>query len=127
MAEEAGEIQRGWLPGFLPKTTHNIQLKYDYENNCLVATFCLLTNDQSMIVLLEPVAANIMHGHWPNWQNNNAKWFPDWIVNGQYQKAEENGFGIYAAGLHELHIPTKRNPTWYFAINKATGKVFMWQ
>ena len=36
---DAGEIERGWAPDFLPESATNIHLKYDLENNAILLAF----------------------------------------------------------------------------------------
>jgi hypothetical protein len=109
-AEEAGEITKGWIPAYLPKSAIDIRIKYDVENNGTWLTFHARVDDISSILnSCQPVSQSDVN--YP--LRSPARWWPSTLIADARQ-----GIGSY-----EYYRCKDRA---MMALDKKKGEFFYW-
>lgn len=122
-AEKAGEITRGWIPDFLPKSSRAIRQVYDLSPSTESCEFdfapagseSLRDNPKEVQTLPTPVA------HLPN---PHVSWWPSATCR-KYQREQNSRLGTAAicSGDAGNFITTE---TWLFAIDSQKGRAFFY-
>jgi hypothetical protein len=117
-AVNSGEVARGWLPDFMPTTTHDIHIAYDPSSPMTWCAFQFSPDDSQPLrrhlaspTALSPRVSNIVGSGW--------QWWPDFLK-GQLDLAaiQNRGFTAYVVteqdkGPYTLEV--------LFVINWQTG------
>src|SRR3954451_9625434 len=125
-AEKGGEFTRGWLPDFLPKTSHKIHLAYDLspsEEWCGFE-FDPLEAEQLLnsIEPLNPAAPPI-----PAIPSPSVQWWPKFLegdLDGRtLQRAAQSGVALYSVTRRLSQV---QNVTLVFAIDRRSGRAYFY-
>jgi hypothetical protein len=128
LAEISGAISDGWLPDFLPQSAFDIYEKHNWDYNRGIIAFKFRTAEfKSLASLLIPLSAEKLAGCNPSWLYKNEKWFPKCIVDGKWDRLQEEGFKFYGLGLeHNERIKDRKIQQWFLAINPEKGITYVW-
>lgn len=117
-AMKAGEIARGWLPDFMPASTHDIHIAYDPSSPMTWCAFQFSPDDsqglRSRLVSPKALPARVRNIKGSGWQ-----WWPDFL-NGNLNLAaiQNRGFTPYVVTEQDMGASTREV---LFVINWQTG------
>lgn len=89
-AEKAGEVKRGWIPAYIPKSAVNIRLKYDIENNQTWLTFHVSGDD---LLWIQSSCERVSGSEMDYPRKSPARWWPSGLINNVSQ--QQGGFYEY--------------------------------
>jgi len=123
-ATKAGEISRGWIPDYLPTSSHAIHLVYDPSSP---RTWCAFefspTDSRSLKKKLTSVNAlpqRLKHVDGPR-----ASWWPDFLKGDlEVARFHANGFDAYVAEEPDVQSNTDLV---LFAVDWAKGRAFFYR
>lgn len=123
-ADKAGEITRGWLPDFLPKSSHAIRQVYDLSPSTEWCEFefapadaqSLRKNVKEEVETLPAPVADVPNPH--------VSWWPRLLEgNLDVGRIHSAGFRLYALVRPATSVSTE---TWLFAIDWQNGRAFLY-
>jgi hypothetical protein len=122
-AEKKGEFDRGWLPGFLPKSSHNINLTYDLSPSREWCGFEFNRTDAetllSSVKPANPLALPIARIPTPR-----VPWWPKALEgNLNVQAIQRAGFELYSV---TKPVSQAQNETLVFAIDRSNGRGYFY-
>jgi hypothetical protein len=122
-AEKKGEFERGWLPDFLPKSSHAIQLAYDLSPSRVWCGFEFNREDTQTLLSnvkpADPLAPPI--GQIPD---PRVQWWPKALEgNLNAQAVQRAGFELYSV---TRPISQAQNETLVFAIDEKGGRGYFY-
>lgn len=124
-AIESGEVSRGWMPGFLPASTHAIRIVYNVSSPRTWCAFEFSPHDsQNFRAVLQSgvheLPARVRHIASPS-----TSWWPDWF-SGDLIAETINRRGVT---LYSLEEPSAMNQTCLllFAIDWEKGYAFFYR
>jgi hypothetical protein len=125
-AEKGGEFERGWLPDFLPKSSHAIHLAYDLSPSREWCGFQFDPADAETLMnsvkSVDPHAPPI-----PQLPSPRVQWWPKFFegdLNVQtIQRAEQAGFALYSVTRPATQAT---NETVLFAIDRKNGRGYFY-
>lgn len=123
-AARAGEIVRGWLPDFLPKSSKQIQLAYAAESPRTWCTFEFSSADsrafRKHIVPVDRLPAELRHISGPS-----TSWWPDFLTGKPDEKQIRNrGFCLYL--FQEPDVGASKDLV-LFAVDWSKGEAFFYR
>ncbi len=125
-AEKGGEFDRGWLPDFLPNSSHNIHLA---DDNSPSEEWCGFEFDpREADQLLNNIQA--LKGHAPPMReipSPGLRWWPKFLrgeLDGRIaQQAEQSGFALYSFIRPASQVD---NEIIIFAIDRSNGRAYFY-
>lgn len=122
-ADKAGEINRGWLPDFLPKSSHAIRQAYDLSPSTEWCEFDFAPADAQSLRknLTEVQTLPVPVARVPN---PHVSWWPE-LLEGDLDvsRIRRAGFGLYVLVRPATSISTE---TWLFAVDWEKGRAFLY-
>jgi len=121
-AEKKGEFDRGWLPTFLPNSSHAIHLAYDLSPSREWCAFEFDPNEAEILLSgLKPVHSSVPIAGIPT---PHLQWWPKVLL------GNLNGAAIQQAGF-ELYTVTRpisqvQNETMVFAMDRKNGRAYFY-
>jgi hypothetical protein len=121
-ATDAGAVTRGWIPNFLPESSHDIHEMHDITSSRTWCSFQFSPNDaqrfrDSLVTSLDELPQSLRHIDSPH-----KPWWPDFLENGlDAKKLHDKGFMLYV--VEEPSIMDQTRPV-FFAIDWIKGRGF---
>jgi hypothetical protein len=123
-AAKAGEVSRGWIPDYLPVSTHTIRLAYDPSSPRTWCAFQFSPSDsQGLKKNLTSVA--ILPQDLQRLQGPGSSWWPAFLE-GDVRLADIRANGFNAYTIEEADIPSGTAPV-LFAVDWSTGRGFFFR
>jgi hypothetical protein len=122
-AEKNGEFDRGWLPNFLPNSSHAIHLAYDLSPSREWCRFEFNRQDEETLLsgLKSANSPSLRVAHIPSPQ---LQWWPKVLeANLNLQAIQRAGFEVYSV---TRSISQEHNETLVFAINRKEGRGYFY-
>jgi hypothetical protein len=122
-AEKAGEFDRGWLPEFLPSSSHAIHVA---EDNSPSRVWCAFQFDPTevdkLLDRLKPVDPSMLPiSRVPN---PHVQWWPQSLEGKiEVQKIQGAGLALYSV---TRAVTQDRNETTLFALDRANGRGYFY-
>jgi hypothetical protein len=122
-AEKNGEFDRGWLPDFLPQSSHAIHLAYDLSPSEEWCGFEFDPADaKELLKNVKPVAASPTLRE--RVRNPNLQWWPGFFEgNLDLQKMRSAGFALYST---KRSVSQVEDETLLFAIDTTSGRGYFY-
>ena len=125
-AEKSGEFYRGWLPDFLPKSSHAIHLAYDLSPSREWCSFEFVPADAEILLNsvrpVDPHAPPI-----PQIPSPRVQWWPKFLegdLDAQLiQQVGQAGFALYSVTRPLNQV---ENETLLFAIDRKNGRGYFY-
>ncbi len=123
-AAKAGEITRGWLPGFIPGSSHNLHLLYDPSSPRTFAAFDFAPNDAQgltdKLTVVDQLPSSVRHISPPK-----LSWWPDFLKGDiRLTKLRGRALGVYVAREPDVHEKTR---TVLFVIDRSNSHAFFYR
>jgi len=110
-AENAGEVARGWIPAYIPKSAVDIRIKYDIENNQTWLTFYTTSDDLSWIATS---CKRVSHSEINYPRKSPARWWPsDLVDKDQKRTAAYEFYRCHNKGVMAINKNKKEFFYWY--------------
>ncbi len=113
-AMKAGEISRGWIPDYMPKSSKEIRLKYNIDTNQVWLFFRLNSSDVGLLLQSceESTQNEIKYPHEsPNWWSKDLR-----IVSTDKKKLQSSFLFLKCNDGGSIAINDKRNQAYYWHI-----------
>jgi hypothetical protein len=123
-AVNAGEVSRGWLPGFIPGSSYNLHLLYDPSSPRTFAAFDFAPNDAQRLTdkltVVDQLPSSVRHIAAPR-----LSWWPDFLK-GDISITTLHGreLGVYVAREPDIQEKTR---TVLFVIDPSKGHAFFYR
>jgi len=125
-AIEAGEITRGWIPDYLPKSSHAIHIIYDPSSPRTWCAFEFSPAD-SQGLKRNLTSVNALPQRLKRVDDPGASWWPDFLKgNIDVAKFHANGNGFDAYVVEEPDVQSRTDVV-LFAIDWAKGRGFFYR
>ncbi|MGH9734265.1 MAG: hypothetical protein ACRD8A_06730 [Candidatus Acidiferrales bacterium] len=123
-AKNAGEIDRGWIPDYLPASSHAIHIVYDPESPRTWCAFEFSPSDaqglQKNLTHVDTVPARVKHLDGPG-----ESWWPDFLTGGlDLPRIRSQGFDLYVAAEPDVQSNTDLV---LFVLDSANGQGFFYR
>jgi len=123
-AAKAGEINRGWIPGYLPASSHAIHIVYDPSSPRTWCAFEFFPAD-SQSLKKNLTSVNVLPQRLQRVDGPGASWWPDFLKGDlDVGRFHENGFNAYVAEEPDVQSNTDLV---LFAIDWAKGRAFFYR
>lgn len=123
-AKRAGEIDRGWIPDYLPKSSHSIHVAYDPESPRTWCAFEFSPVDSQILdnnlTHVDTVPARVKHLGDPG-----RSWWPDFLTGTlDPAKIRRRGFDLYVAVEPDVQSNTDLV---LFVLDSANGRGYFYR
>lgn len=123
-AIKAGEISRGWMPDYLPKTSHAIHIVYDPSSPRTWCAFEFTPGDSDKLkknlTSASPLPERLKHVNGPG-----ASWWPHFLK-GDLDVAKLHGSGLEVYIAEEPDVQSNTDLV-LFAIDWTEGRGFFYR